>query len=282
MIVVHRLSDSSAAAEHGMLRGDRLNLPNHYEFLQISPNAETETIHRVYRVLAVRLHPDNPETGDSDRFIQLQRAYEVLSDPARRAAYDKACEQGMEQPPPMSESVDFMDSLDGELNRRLAVLALLYMRRRKDPDHPAVSLFEIENRMGFPRDYLEFTLWYLQRKGYISRADNADFVLLADGVDFVELQRHHIPVLNKLLTSSSPAAATDSRPESRPNGGDRRSPIITPHQERPRHERRRKEDRRRHALEEGDPEEKNAVESAPGDSNPIESSAVEVESVIAS
>jgi len=243
-----------------------LNLPNHYEFLQISPNAETETIHRVYRFLAVRLHPDNPESGDSEKFIQLQKAYEVLSDPARRAAYDKACEQGMEQPAPMSESVDFMDSLDGELNRRLAVLALLYMRRRKDPDHPAVSLFEIENRMGFPRDYLEFTLWYLQRKGYISRADNADFVLLADGVDFVELQRHHIPVLNKLLTSSTPLDSTGPRHETSQNTshGSRQHSghtSVTPHQEdRPNTERRKKQDRRRRVLEEGETVEGESVE----------------------
>jgi len=51
-----------------------------------------------------------------------------------------------------------MDNIDGELNRRLAVMALLYIRRRMTPDNPEVSLFEVEARMGFPRDYLEFTL----------------------------------------------------------------------------------------------------------------------------
>jgi hypothetical protein len=104
-----------------------------------------------------------------------------------------------------------MDNTSGELNRRLAVLALLYIRRRTYPDAPAVSLFEIEARMGFPRDYLEFTLWYLQKKSYISRADNADFVLLAGGVDFVESQRHGFPVLNRLLTSGSGVNATSAR-----------------------------------------------------------------------
>jgi curved DNA-binding protein CbpA len=33
---------------------------DYYEFLQISPNADADTIHRVYRFLAARLHPDNP------------------------------------------------------------------------------------------------------------------------------------------------------------------------------------------------------------------------------
>ena len=54
--------------------------------------------------------------------------------------------------------------------------------------------------MGFPRDYLDFTTWYLQKKGYITRADNSDFTLTAEGVDYIETQRGNLPVLNKLLT----------------------------------------------------------------------------------
>ncbi len=48
-----------------------MNLPDYYEFLQISPNAEFDTIHRVYRFLALRFHPDNPETCDPDKFHLL-------------------------------------------------------------------------------------------------------------------------------------------------------------------------------------------------------------------
>jgi hypothetical protein len=103
-----------------------------------------------------------------------------------------------------------MDQIDGELNRRLAVLAVLYIRRRTNPSRPEVSLMEVEVRMGFPRDYLEFTTWYLQKKGYITRADNSAFTLTAEGVDFVETQRANIPVLSKLLTSSSGPSAADS------------------------------------------------------------------------
>ena len=82
----------------------------------------------------------------------------------RRAKYDAACKKEAPQPDPLSTSIDFMDNIDGELNRRLAVLALLYIRRRTNPCHPEVSLAEVEVRMGFPRDYLEFTTWYLQKK----------------------------------------------------------------------------------------------------------------------
>ena len=173
---------------------------DYYEFLQISPHADSDTIHRVYRYLAARLHPDNPASGDSVMFRLLKTAYDVLSNPASRAEYDALRRRDASQVVPLSTSIDFMDSLDGELNRRAALLAVLYFRRRSNPNAPEVPLAEIEERMGFPRDYLDFTTWYLARKGYVTRADNSDFTLTADGVDYVEMQRANLPVLNKLLT----------------------------------------------------------------------------------
>ena len=184
--------------------------PDYYEFLQISPNAEPETIHRVYRFLAVRLHPDNPTTGDAEKFFLLKQAYEVLSNAQRRAEYDNGRKNGGGPVTPLSTTIDFMDAMEGELNRRLAILALLYFQRRTSPYTPEVSLLEVERRMGFPRDYLEFTAWYLSNKGYITRADNSDFTLTAEGVDFVETQRTNIPILDKLLTDGTGSEAVSA------------------------------------------------------------------------
>ena len=61
---------------------------DHYEVLQISVGAEPETVHRVYRLLAQRFHPDNAETGNDARFRQVAKVYRILSDPAERARYD--------------------------------------------------------------------------------------------------------------------------------------------------------------------------------------------------
>jgi curved DNA-binding protein CbpA len=191
-----------------------MEIPDHYEFLQISPNAEPETIHRVYRFMASRLHPDNPRTGDAQKFFKLKQAYDVLSDPERRAEYDAARKNGVSQPVPLSTWIDFMDNLEGELNRRLAVLAVLYFQRRTNPHKPGVSFAEIEKRMGFPRDYLEFTAWYLQKKKYITQTDNSDFALTAEGVDFVETQRMNIPVLHKLLTAGKGPVETEDKDRS--------------------------------------------------------------------
>ena len=179
-------------------------IPDYYELLEISPQATKETIHRVYRFMAARYHPDIVATGNLEKFTQITSAYKILSDPNRRSEYD--AQRATRHAPiqnPMSSMVDFMDQMEGDLNRRLAVLAILYYRRRMYPNSPEVSLFEIEDRMGFPRDYLDFTTWYLASKRFIAKADNADFTLTIEGVDFIESRRATLPVLDKLLTAGS-------------------------------------------------------------------------------
>ena len=181
-----------------------MEMPDYYELLEISPQATQDTIHRVYRYMAARYHPDNLATGNLEKFTQLTSAHKVLSEPNRRSEYD--AQRATRQPTirnPMSSTVDFMDQGEGDLNRRVAVLAILYYRRRMFPNSPEVSLAEIEQRMGFPRDYLDFTTWYLAKKKYITRADNSDFTLTVEGVDFIETQRATIPLLHHLLTNGS-------------------------------------------------------------------------------
>ena len=66
---------------------------DHYEALQLSPNADSETVDRVYRILAKRYHPDNQQTGDATKFGMIADAHRVLSDPEQRAAYDARHEE---------------------------------------------------------------------------------------------------------------------------------------------------------------------------------------------
>jgi hypothetical protein len=48
---------------------------DYYELLQLSPNADTETIERIFRHLAKKFHPDNCESPDSGCFSQIVQAY---------------------------------------------------------------------------------------------------------------------------------------------------------------------------------------------------------------
>jgi hypothetical protein len=183
-------------------------VPDYYEFLQISPNAEPANIARVYRFLASRFHPDTPGNGNAEEFMLLQRAYDALSDPGRRAEYDATYKKRAPGQVPLSNSVDFMNSNDGEFNRQVAVLALLYIQRRFKPFAPRVPLAEVEKRMGFPRDYLGFTMWYLKSKNYVTVGDNSDFSITALGVDVVESNREKIPLLNRLLSDRKGPTST--------------------------------------------------------------------------
>ncbi len=60
-----------------------------YTILGVSNAATAEELRRAYRVLARRYHPDvNPGRASEEKFKQIAAAYDVLSDPAKRKAYD--------------------------------------------------------------------------------------------------------------------------------------------------------------------------------------------------
>ena len=64
---------------------------DYYEVLGVSRNAGDEEIKKAYRRLAVKFHPDK-NSGDKtaeEKFKEIGEAYEALSDPQRRAAYDQ-------------------------------------------------------------------------------------------------------------------------------------------------------------------------------------------------
>lgn len=62
---------------------------DYYVVLGIAASATAEEIHAAFRCRSKKLHPD-VSGGDSGPFLELQEAYSVLSDPARRGAYDRA------------------------------------------------------------------------------------------------------------------------------------------------------------------------------------------------
>jgi curved DNA-binding protein CbpA len=159
---------------------------DYYELMQISPKAQPETIQRVYRILAGHCHPDNPHTGDMERFLRLTQAYEVLSHPERRAAYDEEYNLQQALPVEIFNMEEFATGIDGESNRRMGLLCLLYHRRRVNADEPALSLLQLENMMISAREHLLFTVWYLKDKGYVRQTENSGFAITSAGVDHVE------------------------------------------------------------------------------------------------
>jgi curved DNA-binding protein CbpA len=161
--------------------------PDYYELLQISVNADPETIHRIYRILAQRFHPDNASTGDAEKFRVITEAYQVLSDPPRRAQYDvHHGDQRRERSKLIAEMVRVQTDVEFEQLARMTILEALYAQRRLEPRQPGVFDGDLEELVGRPREQLEFTLWYLGQKGFIDRSDGSRLTITAAGVEYFE------------------------------------------------------------------------------------------------
>jgi len=156
-----------------------------YEGLQLSPNADLETIERVYRILAKRYHPDNLETGDVEKFAEIRRAYSVLSDPEQRAAYDVRYDEMRAVAWQIFDQSSSSDSFEEDKRIFQGVLSLLYIARRQDAGNAGMGIVELERLLGCPQEHLEFHVWYLKEKGWLVRLENGKLAISSEGVDKV-------------------------------------------------------------------------------------------------
>lgn len=173
-----------------------------YETLQISPNADTDTIQRVFRLLAQKYHPDNQDTGDAAHFRRLHEAYLVLSDAEKRAQYDITYEALRKQRWRfVAAGAPADNDFDQEQQMRCITLEILYNRRRTEPGNPGVSNLDLADMTGRPREHLEFTIWYLVQRKLVTRDDQSALTITAEGVDYVE-QNHGAKVRRRLTAVS--------------------------------------------------------------------------------
>ncbi len=175
---------------------------DYYEMLRVSPGAEIESIQRVHRALAARYHPDNKETGNLERFLKVNEAFKVLSDPEKRNEFDASYKTKKENPIPVFLTKEFTEGVDGEINRRIGLLCLLYTQRRINQILPALSVLEIEQRMFIPREHLQFTIWYLKSKHYVAQDDRSSLMITAEGIDFLETHLPEHKTMHKMLEAA--------------------------------------------------------------------------------
>ena len=181
------------------------NFVDYYEVLQVSPNADLDTIHRVYRMLAQRYHPDNSETGNEEAFKLLTKAYRVLSDMEHRAGYDLRHHSARRVRWKIFDQPNAAEGVDGERHKRRGILSLLYTKRVNQPEQPGVTLMELEELLGCPREHLECSIWYLREKGFLTRSDNGRHTITAQGFDEAETSGIISPPRkDRLLTTVHP------------------------------------------------------------------------------
>lgn len=158
-------------------------LPDHYEVLQVSPRADNETIERVFRHLAHRYHPDNRDSGNSERFSELVNAHTVLSDPEQRAKYDVGYEGLRKERWRIFNQDSTTSEIVSDTRIRLALLSLLYAARRDNAREPGLGIVELERVLACGTSVLEFHLWYLKENGWVERLETGLLAISASGVD---------------------------------------------------------------------------------------------------
>jgi hypothetical protein len=175
-----------------------------YELMQLSPNADADTISRVYRILALRYHPDNAQTGNSEMFVRLSEAHEILSNPEKRASYDARHLETKRLRWKIFDQASVSTGSEGEKRKRQGILDLLYARTLHDPEDGGMNIQLFEELLGVPREHLQAALWYLKGKSYIKRSDNGRFTITVAGFDEAEAHRATPVQANRQLRESNP------------------------------------------------------------------------------
>lgn len=159
---------------------------DYYEVLGVDPKASSEVIQEAYRTLSHKYRPVSGPTPDPEKFRQINEAYDALSDPTNRAMFDKVRGGNESEPELRFSGAPFFDSLRNEVPRRMAILCVLYDRRRLAPFTPSVSMRQMEALIVATTEELAFSVWYLKQRGWVSQDDRSSMQITVEGMEHLE------------------------------------------------------------------------------------------------
>lgn len=182
---------------------------DYYEALQLSSNADNDTIERVFRHLAKKFHPDNTQSADKDRFQLILSAYQTLTNPEKRAGYDVKYQEYWNHKWRLASEASDGTAIGEDLETRESLLSLLYIQRRRSMNNPGIGEYEVARLLCKPIELVEFQLWYLKAKGWVERMDSGQLAISARGVDEVEKKRLRLTIDALLPAPVSPFDGTE-------------------------------------------------------------------------
>jgi curved DNA-binding protein CbpA len=197
---------------------------DHYATLGVETNADLSALQRVHAELTEKYHPANRETGDTEKLEAVQIAFEVLSDPELRKSFDMQKGVGGDTGAPKFSGIGFFNAFDQETGLRIALLCVLYDRRRSKPFTPSLSVRHVENILTVGGEQLASVLWYLKQRNLVASDDKSNLLITVDGMDYLEVKRPSAETVMPWIRSASPAAPRTPAPVPEPAG----EPVATP------------------------------------------------------
>ena len=178
---------------------------DYYEVLQVNSNAELYIINRIFKYLAQEYHPDNVNTGDEEKFRLLVKAHEVLRDPVKRAHYDAKYQQAKRIAFQSTLSGTDDDNIEDDFTIQSEILKALYLNRRQNISNFGLGNLQLCASLGISRETLEFHIWYLREKQWITRTDSGLLSITASGVDHLQESSLRVSALRKLTFQPEPS-----------------------------------------------------------------------------
>lgn len=166
--------------ERAAMEPDRGAEPDYHELLRAGMDGDLDHsgLDRLYRSLAARYHPDKGDSGNSETFLRIAQAYQILS------ASQVQVESGLTKP---AQGFAWQERLRNLKDKKAAILGLLCDRRISDYRNATVSESELESLTGLTSNEVGFILWYLREKGAVTLiGHSSDHAISAAGIDILE------------------------------------------------------------------------------------------------
>ncbi|MEO8051878.1 MAG: hypothetical protein ABI833_15780 [Acidobacteriota bacterium] len=162
---------------------------DHYDVLGVEPKCDSGRCTARIQSSREDIIPTIKDTGNQAAFDSVNAAYEVLSDPAQRFAFDNLKGIGEDANCPQFSGAGFFESLGSDAGLRAALLCILYERRKSKPLKPGLPMRYVEAMLEAGIDELFFVLWYLKQRGWVSSDDKSNLLITVQGMDYLDSNR---------------------------------------------------------------------------------------------
>lgn len=200
---------------------------DHYATLGVEPSADAPSIRAAYRALAQRYHPDKAGESDAEavlRMVEINAAYRVLGDPARRAEYDRHREPPPRGPDPAGrppETTGIVRESRSDRGPRLrGISARRYARRHRLSVEEVIDMIRCGDLPGFKRRGNYYVLPAWRREAVTSPSGDPAGCLLAVIIVLILVLAVVILFVEEWPTPGSTGMPSEQTPSPAPSNAD--------------------------------------------------------------